>query len=367
MTTSLYFGPTPAQRIGAHPFVEASGRRPFSRLRVAAAFATESGVSQIEELVGPAVFAAADKEWLIGLENGFTQPTALRRLLTLDRSTLCMVDVNAVLTSSSLTGSRFFHPKIYEFAALDSHEATIVATSANLTEGGLRKNVEQFLTWDGGLSDDVARTHQAWWAGLWRDEWLATEALISEYADRRPEIQQHARGENQGGTGPIVEVEPSASELRLANRMWVEAVRAPEGGSQNQLELLLNAHVFFFPDVEDPPRDLPRSLVFVDDHGTEYTNAGRQILFNGPPLRVKGNHMWRVYLPTAHEGLVGYQDGDVLIGFERTAVPDRYLIRFVPRGSPEAAVWHEASSKVATVTGTPSRSMGWTMQGWWPY
>jgi hypothetical protein len=36
--------------------------------------------------------------------------------------------------------------------------------------------------------------------------------------------------------------------------------------------------------------------------------------------------MWRVYMPTAREGLKGYQDGDVLVRFERTATPDAYLV-----------------------------------------
>ena len=34
--------------------------------------------------------------------------------------------------------------------------------------------------------------------------------------------------------------------------------------------------------------------------------------------------MWRVYLPTATQGLSGYQDGDVLVRFERTDRDDRY-------------------------------------------
>ncbi len=256
MSESLYFGPTPAGREDRHPFSLAV-QRPFTRLRVAAAFATESGVVQIEHLVDSAAFASAQKQWLIGLENGFTQPAALRRLIALPNSELCLVDIHAVLKSPGLAGSTFFHPKVYEFASPQANETTIITTSANLTEGGLRNNIEQFLSWDGSSSGDVAKTLTTWWSKYWKPEWLATEALIGEYAARRPVIQRMS-GAGLPGTGdPIVEIEPPASELRAATQMWIEAVRPLEGGSNNQLELMLNAHSFFFPDLEDVPRDVP--------------------------------------------------------------------------------------------------------------
>ncbi|MGD1011639.1 MAG: phospholipase D family protein [Acidimicrobiales bacterium] len=294
--TALYFGPTKTGQESRHPFTLASGRRRFTRLRVASAFATESGVTQITNLLGADAFGDAQKEWLIGLQNGFTQPVALQRLLDLPNSAVRLVDIHEVLANPRLAGSTFFHPKVYELADITGNKTTIISTSANLTEGGLRNNVEQFVSWEGLLTADFPQTLTRWWGKYWKPEWAATPELIDEYARRRPAMQQRAGAGTGGG---IVEVEPAPSELRVAPEMWVEAVRPLEGGSRNQLELLLNAHVFFFPESDDIPRDRPQSVVFVDDAGNEYSNPQRQVLFNGPPLRDKGNSMWRVYLPTA--------------------------------------------------------------------
>lgn len=306
-----------------------------------------------------AAFASADKQWLIGLQNGFTQPSALRRLLAMPKSQLCLVDIHAVLKSPSLAASTFFHPKVYEFASVQASETAIVATSANLTEGGLKNNVEQFMSWDGPLHEEVPKVWSAWWAKFWKPEWLATEALISAYEKRRPAMQ-HASGGLPAASAPLHEIEPSSTELRAAASMWIEAVRPLEGGSRNQLELMLNAHMFFYPDLVTAPRNAPRRLVFVDDAGNISTSLQRQILYNGPPLRTRGNAMWRIYLPTAVEGLSGYQDGKVLLRFTRTVDRDRYLLSFVPTNSTEATKWYDKSSKVSSVPGPPPRLMGWT-------
>lgn len=365
MSESLYFGPTPDGHEAHHPFAIAGANRTFTRLRVASAFATESGVEQIEKLVDTATFRMAEKQWLIGLENGLTQPAALRRLLELPNSKVCLVQIHEILKSPGLAASTFFHTKLYEFAAPAAGMTTIITGSANLTEGGLRRNVEQFAIWDGPLSQEVPTALNAWWSKYWKQEWLANSALIDEYAARRPTIQQQSgaqRPTSKGPiptSGPIIEVEPPASDLRNASELWIEAVRQLEGGAHNQLELMLNAHTFFFPDLEDVPRDVPRRLIFIDDRGREYTNPNRQILYNGPPLRKRGNAMWRVYLPTAHEGLSGYQQGGVLIRFARTSERDRYRLSFVSSDSPVADSWFDQSSKVASVSGPPTRLMGW--------
>jgi HKD family nuclease len=356
----LFLGPYSVREKDRHPLALTANSYEFDRIRVAVAFATESGVTRLGDILSSSGFGGADKEWLVGLENGFTQPGALRQLLGLPKSSLCLVDVHEILSNRALATPHFFHPKIYEFAANPKDEVTVVSTSANLTEGGLHTNVEQFLVWKGASSDGVAVTLDTWWRGLWKTEWVADEELIARYERHRPTIQRPSRIIARRAE-PMVEIEPAASELRVAPEMWIEAVRPLEGGSRNQLELMLNAHCFFFPDVVDPPRDAPRSLVFEDEAGNVYANPDRQVLFNGPPLRTKGNFMWRVYLPTQYEGLSGYQGGGVFIRFIRSDEPNRYRIAFVPSNSPDADDWYDSSSKVASVSGPPMRLMGWNL------
>jgi hypothetical protein len=153
---------------------------------------------------------------------------------------------------------------------------------------------------------------------------------------------------------------PSNTVLQAANEFWVELARKPEGGSQNQVELFYNGHFFFYPNTPNPPMHVKRQLVFEDLAGNVYNDANRQVVFNGRPMRQKGNSMWRVYMPTSRMGFNGYQAGNALVRFRRTSTPDRYLIDVAATGSPQAIAWINASQGTSTYTGTPARQMGWS-------
>jgi hypothetical protein len=148
--------------------------------------------------------------------------------------------------------------------------------------------------------------------------------------------------------------------LQSATSFWIELTRKPEGGSFNQLELLFNGQFFFYPDTSRPPHNLHRSLTFEDSIGNVYAGPGRRIMYNGPPLRPGGNHMWRVYLPTATEGFSGYQDGDALVRFQRTGSADHYIIETAPSRSPKALEWIDAATGVSVHGGALPRRMGWS-------
>lgn len=112
------------------------------------------------------------------------------------------------------------------------------------------------------------------------------------------------------------------------------------------------------PDTEDPSKAAGCRLTFEDSRGNVYEAAGRQVTFNGPPRLKKGNGMWRVYMPTLAEGFTGYQDGDVLVRFTRTATAERYRIEVASVGSPQALAWSEEST-VLEHPGPPPHRMGW--------
>lgn len=128
----------------------------------------------------------------------------------------------------------------------------------------------------------------------------------------------------------------------------MEATRPLEGEANNQFELIRDAHHLFYPDGE-PAKELKRRLTFLDRAGTVYDKPSRVIHYNWPPLMKKGNAMWRIRLPTDNEGLLGYQEGNVAIRFERTDTRDRYLIEFAPLGGSEANAGpvHLASSQLS--------------------
>jgi hypothetical protein len=323
-------------------------------VRVAAAFATEAGARALRNLVPAPEFDSAEKRWLIGIEGGITQPEALVYLSGLPDSEVRVPFGLETLESPALHAATFFHLKLYAFTS--DRRSTIVSSSANLTESGLRNNLEQFLAWAGDTIEPTSTTFDAWWRRMWSVADVADASFIENYTRLRLAIQPPVA--RPGPRGPILETEPAPGDLKGAEWMWVEALRPLEGGSNNQLELFLNGYHFFYPDAE-PQRASRRQLEFVGPDGRVYDNPERVIHFNGPPLMARGNSMWRVRLPTAAEGLVGYQDGGVVLRFVRTPTPNRYLVEITDVGSGLADRWERDSRKLASVPGPPTRRMGW--------
>jgi hypothetical protein len=348
----LHFGPPSSA--GAHPLATAARSLSIDRIRIATAFASESGVEVLrDKLIGRTIFDAASKEALIGVENGFTQPEALDLLVKAPSSSVRAPFGTAVLTTPGMRAPAFFHPKVYALEDTVAGAMVILSGSANLTFGGLLDNVENLFAWSGPTTDPVAQAFDLWWTGAWASATVVNPAFISAYATARPTLPTPPPPPGLPPSGPL------PATLWAANSLWVELVRKPEGGSYNQAELLLTAHHFFYPNVASPPVATDRRLTFADTSGAVYNNPARCVTFNGPPRR-KGNSMWRVYLPTAHEGMTGYQDGDVLVRFQRTGVADNYLVEIADSRSPQAQHWIASSAGVATKAGTRPRRMGWS-------
>lgn len=317
---------------------------------VGVAFATEAGVMELRnKIVGHERFDAAQKKWLVGIQGGITQPKALQRLDNAKNSEARVPYGQAAFADAGLNAPVFFHPKLFYLENSSSEEAIVASTSANLTLSALTSNVEQILVWRGMRSDDVAVAFRDWWDQLWDAADLARGGFLAEYEARRPRIPPPP---NTSG------VEPANAILRTATSFWIELTRKPEGESYNQVELLFNGHHFFYPETQNPSKAVGRQLTFEDNRGNVYEAAGRQVTFNGPPRQKRGNGMWRIYMPTLAEGFTGYQDGDVLVRFTRTATIDRYRIDVASVGSPRALAWSEEST-VVEHPGPPPHHMGW--------
>ena len=105
-------------------------------LRIAVAFASKRGLDLLEEPLAAAINAGSPIEFLVGLDFGTTEPKALEHLLGLSRR---YKNVSTIWLGS-LSDAGVYHPKVY-LSRVDESVAAIVGSS-NLTEGGLRKNVE---------------------------------------------------------------------------------------------------------------------------------------------------------------------------------------------------------------------------------
>jgi len=320
-------------------------------VRVAAAFASETGVEELRgKVIGAGSFDTAEKQWLIGIQSGITQPKALERLRTAENSEVRIPFGSAVVATSNLVAPDFFHPKLYYFENEATDAVAVVSTSANLTYSGLRTNVEQALVWYGMCSDAPAEELSEWWRRFWAEADPATSSFVADYEAVRPRLPLRKR--------PLSR-EAADLELRKASVFWIELTRKPEGGSYNQIELLYNGHFFFYPKTKNPPKASGRTLTFEDNRGHVYDDGSRQITFNGPPRRPGGNSMWRVYMPTLAMGFREYQDGDVIVHFKRTNQADHYLIEVAASDSPLGLTWIDEST-VIEHPGPPPHRMGWS-------
>jgi HKD family nuclease len=320
-------------------------------VRIATAFASETGVEELRgKIIGKLAFDSAEKQWLVGIQDGITQPKALERLRSRENSEVRVPFGSAAMADANLKAPDFFHPKLYYFENSSAKEVAIVSTSANLTLSGLRTNVEQALVWCGARGDGAAEEMNGWWNELWGNADPATSSFITGYEAKRPRLPARKKPSSQ---------EPADSVLREASSFWIELARKPEGGSYNQIELLYNGHFFFYPDAKEPSKAAGRPLTFEDDRSKIYDDVGRQVTFNGPPRMPTGNSMWRVYMPTLAMGFRGYQDGDVLVRFKRTSQPDHYLVEVAAARSPLALAWIDGSSFVEH-PGPPPHRMGWS-------
>lgn len=155
---------------------------------------------------------------------------------------------SAVLTSPGMQAPFFFHPKVYALEDTTAQRVVILSGSANLTHGGLLDNVENLFEWSGPTTDPVAHAFDIWWTGVWagRAPRSLNPAFISAYTAARPKLPTPPPPPGMPPAGP------APATLWAANSLWVELVRKPEGGSYNQVELLLTAHHFFYPNVAGP-------------------------------------------------------------------------------------------------------------------
>ena len=338
----------PAQR-AAGPIRDAWETVDPDVVKVASAFASDAGFTMLRAAVGKQAFDRASKEWLIGIYEGVSGPGALTRMMDANWSEVRIPLGRETLDAVELRGPQLFHPKAYYLENTANSTVAIISTSANLTVKGLRQNVEQAQEWRGKCGDRDAVAFRAWWQNQWAAADGVTKALIKEYEDKRPKF----RGRGAPRPNP-----PKDSTLQRASSLWIELTRQPEGGSFNQIDLLYNCNYFFFPAMKLPSKAVDHPRTFEDRLGNVYGNAC-QVSYNGRPRRKKGNSMWRVYMPTLAQGFSGYQDGDVLVRFDRTSTPDHYRIDVAPSVSPRALEWIENSSHVER-KGKAPRRMGWS-------
>lgn len=104
--------------------------------RMAVAFVSAQGLGLLEPALQQCLKRKGSVEFLVGLDLSFTDPQALRTLYQWSRDYAHV----ACYCLTELGPSVVYHPKLYVFRA--GEEVRFIVGSSNLTEGGLRQNME---------------------------------------------------------------------------------------------------------------------------------------------------------------------------------------------------------------------------------
>jgi len=118
-------------------------------VRIAVAFVSRRGLAMIEPAIRSAVQAGAHLEFLVGLDMRSTEPEALQTLYDLS----CKSATVGLYCYASLGPAAIYHPKLYLLR--HDNEVTSIIGSSNLTEGGLKKNVEVNVVIESNIRDEV--------------------------------------------------------------------------------------------------------------------------------------------------------------------------------------------------------------------
>ena len=118
-------------------------------VRIAVAFASRRGIAMIENSINSILNREANIEFLVGLDMRTTEPEALK---TLYRLSLSNNNVE-LYCYASIEPSSIYHPKLYLLS--NGQNAICIVGSSNLTEGGLKKNIEVNLVIKTNVNNEI--------------------------------------------------------------------------------------------------------------------------------------------------------------------------------------------------------------------
>jgi len=284
----------------------------FDRIRVAVAYATVGGCKElVRELRDAGVdFESLQKEWLVSIDFGTTEPEAIRFLAGMENSSIRIPNGSQTL-ESSLRPKHCFHPKTYWFQGGDSKSVSalgIMTGSANLTFSGLHHGTEHassslwispFEANEQALLDATLDTLE-WWPSCWAMADDGNDAFVNQYEKVRPADISTEDDEDVAPQFTDSEdrvVEPRAGVGWASARcFWIQAYKLAEnlgaGKPGNQIDCRRGTRVYFGFSAKDVPKN-----TVLGDVPVRY--IGKQIVH--PSIRFGDNSMDKLNLPVPGE------------------------------------------------------------------
>jgi HKD family nuclease len=249
-------------------------------IRMAVAFASRSGFSLIWEPLESALSAGAYVEFIVGLDRRVTEPAVLQSLYELNRANTNV----SFYCYSKEKESGIYHPKLYILRAND--EVTTVVGSSNLTEGGLRKNIEINVAISGNIRDEVIADSYTAYDHLKFDNkhFEPDEEYLATYGEARK--REQARTSQDVVLKELIKhLEEKAKSLRRPKPTrrdvvgWLELIynALPDGEFTNS-QIYLNEQTFQekYPDNDNIRAKIRQQLQVLRDRGAiEQITPGR--------------------------------------------------------------------------------------------
>ena len=251
------------------------------------AYANLAGISALRDASGGFDWCSATEgRWLVGIDGGITQPSAVEQLSEISGQEVRLFLPSRRLTPQALTSSPKFHAKfLYLQSGRPPRPIFVWVGSANATSAAIGPHSQNFeaafsVTQSNRISWPDARDFHDWWNDAWKLGVPATASLLDRYSVLRGVFLRH-------NPGILRTIEaPSASDLKAASSIWFEA-GAMSGEMRNQIEFNRELAGFF-----GHPSPHKR-LIEVQYDGHVYPTR---------PLTPKktsyGVRIWRLGLPT---------------------------------------------------------------------
>lgn len=242
----------------------------YTRLDVAVAYATTSGVRILEKLFRTELGAAWDtfqKRWLIGIDWCRSDPPALARLNTMASSSVKVPNGRLLVARYSCLPERPYHPKLFMLSG--GEVSATICGSGNLSGNGLTGGCEcGSVTLVTAADSQEVHLDVAKLKGWFRRAWAEADAYSSLQSDYERRCESLVREEKMVPTEDDAPPRPDVSpgrglsafqirQLRTFNNLWIQAGalggNLGRGLPGNQLDMTRHTRVFFGSPASDVP------------------------------------------------------------------------------------------------------------------
>jgi HKD family nuclease len=218
----------------------------YTRISVCSAYVSTRGLTIVRGLMPK----DSEFRWLIGLDDTFTQPSALTAARDTYNATLKVAELQARQRRNR------FHPKVYLLDSNGNNEAHLIIGSANMTEAALTRNCEAFSIMYAEDAAEVAQ-FESFWNALWNKGELVTNEIIDRYRrrfrvtrPRNPVIQE----ETEVAKRSTVLKRATEASIRTARLIWIE-FGSMTGYHAEQVDIVKNLAPFLGITEDHDPAD----------------------------------------------------------------------------------------------------------------